>query len=293
MRPPTPRPRYTSADEDSWRWDALLPRAGDVVVCSRSKHGTTWVQAILLHLVHGVPLPAPLPVLSPWLDHLVEPLPAVLDRLEAQRHRRVIKTHTPPDGLPPASGRSLVVVARHPLDAAVSLYHHIRNLDRRRMAALAGQPVPRGRPVVELTTWISRWVVDDPDPRQVLDSLPGVAMHLRQAWDRRDDPDVLLVHYADLQADRTAEVRRLAGALGMPVGEARLADVVAATSFEAMRGRAEALVPDPVGIIADPERFFRGGRSGDGLALDPRIVEVYAQRAAALMPADLAAWLHR
>ncbi len=88
--------RYSSPDEDSARWDDFAFRSGDIVVSTRSKHGTTWVQTILLLLIHQDPdLPAPLAELSPWLDHLIEPRDAVVARLEAQTHRRVIKTHTP------------------------------------------------------------------------------------------------------------------------------------------------------------------------------------------------------
>ena len=87
--------RYRSSDEDSARWDGFAFRDGDVVVSTRSKHGTTWVQHILLLFIHGDRRRTlPLVELSPWLDHLVEPRSAVVARLDAQDHRRVIKTHT-------------------------------------------------------------------------------------------------------------------------------------------------------------------------------------------------------
>ena len=74
-------------------------------------------------------LPEPLPVMSPWLDRLVVPKDEVYARLEAQRHRRFIKTHTPLDGIPLDERATYIVVARHPLDMAVSLYHQITNLE--------------------------------------------------------------------------------------------------------------------------------------------------------------------
>ena len=98
-------------------------------------------------LVLGTPeLPAPLTVLSPWLDWLGEPQDTVYDRLAAQPHRRFIKTHTPLDGVPLDPRVHYVVVARHPLDMAVSLYHQAGNLDRVRIAELTGQPAPTGPP---------------------------------------------------------------------------------------------------------------------------------------------------
>jgi type III restriction enzyme len=158
--------RYRSSDEDSSRWDRFTYRDGDVVISTRTKHGTTWMQMICLLLIHGDPgLPAPLAELSPWLDWRIEDSDEVLDRLARQQHRRVIKTHTPLDGLPLSDRGTYVVVARHPLDAAVSLRHQGDNLDRQRMVDLAGVvPAPalstggRDRPVAE---WLSNWIDDD------------------------------------------------------------------------------------------------------------------------------------
>lgn len=89
-------------------------------------------------------LPAPLSELSPWLDWLTLPRTELLARLGAQKHRRFIKTHTPLDGIPLDQRVTYIVVARHPLDMAVSLYHHYGNLDVARIRELAGQPEPDG-----------------------------------------------------------------------------------------------------------------------------------------------------
>ena len=78
-------------------------------------------------------LPAPLGELSPWVDMLTVCTDVLRVKLEAQQHRRILKTHTPLDGLPLDPEVSYVVVARHPLDAAVSLYHEGRNIDRARL----------------------------------------------------------------------------------------------------------------------------------------------------------------
>lgn len=131
--------RYASPDEDSARWDGFPFREGDIVISTRSKSGTTWMQMICALLVFRTPdLPAPLPALSPWVDHAIEPVADVIARLEAQPHRRFVKTHTPLDGLPLDERVTYVVVARHPLDMAVSLYHQGDNIDRERLAELTG-----------------------------------------------------------------------------------------------------------------------------------------------------------
>ena len=114
---------YRSSEEDSERWRGFPHRRGDIVISTRSKSGTTWVQMICALLAFQTPrLPAPLAELSPWLDWLVEPRDEVCARLRAQRHRRFIKTHTPLDGLPLDRRVTYVVVARQPLD------HHERRI---------------------------------------------------------------------------------------------------------------------------------------------------------------------
>ena len=210
----TPPVRYRSADEDSGRWLGFPYRQGDIVISTRSKSGTTWVQMICALLVFQTPeLPDTLSRLSPWLDWLGTPRSEVYAQLSAQRHRRFIKSHTPLDGLPLDPRCTYIVTARHPLDMAVSLYHQGENLDRARIRQLLGRPGARSAaPPVgrRCTSGSLSWIDQDADPREQLDSLPGVMWHLTDAWCRRNEPNIVLVHYDDLCADLGGEMRRLA-----------------------------------------------------------------------------------
>lgn len=272
-------------------------RPDDIVISTRSKHGTTWMQMVCALLVLGTPrLPEPLAALSPWVDMLTLPVEVLQARLEAQRHRRFLKTHTPLDGLPLDPRVTYVVVARHPLDAAVSLYHQGHNLDRDRLRELTGSSEPADPPAPRrpLREWLLDWVQTEVDPRQELDSLPGVMWHLQGAWARRDAENVVLVHYDDLAADLEGQMRRLAERLGVVVHETRWPELVAAAGFPAMRERASLLAPDADGILKDRAAFFRRGTSGAGRELlTPGELERYHARAAELAAPDLLAWLHR
>jgi hypothetical protein len=292
---PTPPRHYTSPDEDSARWWTFPFRRGDIVVSTRSKSGTTWVQMICLLLVYGTPdLPAPLGALSPWLDHLVRPKEDVFALLAAQAQRRVIKTHTPLDGVPLDGRATYIVVGRHPLDVAVSLYHHGTNIDRRRMAELTGNPETPRPPLLPLHEWLLGFMEWDGDAREWLDTLPGAMLHLSDAWARRHEPNVVLVHYDDLIEDLDDAMRRLAARLGISVDEARWPALVRAATFAEMRGRASEYKPDALGVLKDPVAFFRHGVSGDGPALlSSRELAHYHERVAAMAPGDLLAWLHR
>jgi aryl sulfotransferase len=289
-----PPHRYVSPDEDSGRWLGFPFRDGDIVISARSKSGATWTQMVCALLVFGTrDLPRPLGELSPWLDHLVRPRDDVLADLAKQQHRRFIKTHTPLDGVPLDARATYIVVARNPLDMAVSLYHQGDNIDRGRVRELTGadRSPPLSRPLVR--DWLLSWIGADADPRESMDSLPGVMWHLSDAWARREEPNVVLVRYADLSADLDGEMRRLAEQLSITVREAGWPDLVQAATFEEMRGQAEWVVPNQGGILKEPAAFFRCGRSGAGreLLTDDEMA-AYEDRVTDLAPSDMLAWLH-
>lgn len=288
--------RYTSSDEDSGRWEGFELREDDIVISTRTKHGTTWMQNICALLIFQTPeLPAPIADLSPWLDWTTRPRAEVVAALDAQSHRRFIKTHTPLDGIPIDARVGYIVVARHPLDAAISLYHQQLNLDRVRWAQLTGNepPDPATR-IASLHDSLLAWIEMDLDPRAYLDNLPGVAWHLTDAWARRDEPNVVLVHYDGLQADLDGSMRRLSDRLGIPVDDGVWPELVDAARFGSMKARAGDAVPERNGVIRDHDRFFRAGVSGARFdELSAAEIARYEERMAQLTPGGLLAWLHR
>ena len=241
-------------------------------------------------------LAAPLAELSPWLDWLVTPRDELYERLAAQQHRRFIKTHTPLDGVPLDSGVTYVVVARHPLDMAISLYHQGANLDRTRLRQLTSQPEPTEKlsPRPPLHEWVLSWIDGEENPQEQLDSLPGVMWHFSDAWRRRREANVVLVHYDDLSENLEGEMRRLAGLFRIEVPDATWPKLVEAARFETMKARADQLAPDPSGILKSRQAFFRSGRRGAGRTLlSEAELDRYRQRTAQLAPSDLLAWLNR
>ena len=256
---------YRSAEEDSDRWNRFPFREGDIVVSTRSKSGTTWMQQICLSLVHGsAVLPKPLGELSPWVDWLVEPELDLFTRLGAQPERRVVKTHTPLDGVVLDPRATYVVVIRDPLDMAVSLYHQGQNLDRDRIAELTGRmSTPRSRQE-PLHDWLVQWTMSDADPRESMDSLPGVVHHACDAWSRRDDERVLIVRYEALVADLEGQMRWLANRLELQPEPDVWPSLVEGATFTRMRAEAALRTPDPHGVLKDPAAFFRRGTPGGG-----------------------------
>lgn len=290
--------RYRSHDEDSIRWHAFAHRTGDIVISTRSKSGTTWMQMICALLVLRTPdLPRPLGELSPWLDWLGASDEEMLGQLAGQTHRRFIKTHTPLDGLPLHRDVIYIVVARDPLDMAVSLFHQGNNIDRARLASLTGNrsgSTDAERDGPELIEWLRSWIDWDGPHRDRLDSLPGVFWHLNDAWVRRDQPNIVLVHYRDLLDDLSEQMANLAAVLEIDIDRAEIERLSEAATFTEMKRRSELLAPDPKRILRNRSAFFRQGQVGAARRLlSPADLAVYDLRVASLAAPGLADWLHR
>ena len=302
--PLVPRPRYRSIVSDSGRWDGFVFRPGDVVISTPSKCGTTWTQMLCALLIFDGPaFPAPLEEVSPWLDMCIRPLAEVTAALAAQTHRRFIKTHTPLDGLPLHADVTYLVVGRDPRDVAISLEHHVANMDfehflalraaavgNEDLAELPERPVPSEDPVERFRTFVA----DETPGRGGPPTLASVLHHLDTGWQRRHEPNVALFHYADLKADLAGELLRLARVLGIPCSPERARALAPEASLARMRERAAEVAPSgSQGIWKDVRAFFRSGGSGEWRErLSAADLAVYEARVAALVGPDLAAWVH-
>lgn len=88
------------------------------MIASSLKAGTSWVQTIVFKLLFPdeKKAPGPMPELSPWVDLRVPERKAKMERIEAQKHRRFLKTHLPLDALPYHKNVKYVYVVRSGLD---------------------------------------------------------------------------------------------------------------------------------------------------------------------------------
>jgi hypothetical protein len=293
--------RYRSFICDSARWDGFELRPGDIIVTTPPKCGTTWMQTLCLLLVHGAPLAVSLSDLSTWLDQELKSIDDVAAMYDAQQHRRVIKTHTPMDGIPWRDDVVYVGVGRDPRDVALSAKDHSANMDmdaaraaRDAAGAAPLSPAPGGAPSMPRT--VQTWIEDDKPVEQFGSSLAFTVHHLAHLWAIRDRPNVLLLHYSDLRADLPGSVRQVAAGLGIEVDDETVAAVVDAATFESMQADADRAAPNTtVKLWHDNRQFFAEGRVGAWRsAFSPAELAAYDERIVALCPDEsLRAWLHR
>jgi hypothetical protein len=301
------RTRYTGIVFDSARWDHFTPRPGDIVITTPPKCGTTWTQMICALLVFQTPdLPDSLDKLSPWLDMLTRPIDSVVADLDAQQHRRFIKSHSPYDALPIDANVTYICVGRDLRDVFLSWDHHIENQDflalitaRQNAVGLddVADQLAEGPPVrpERLDDRFWAWVEDERPITEWI-SLHSSIHHLESFWEHRDDRNVVMLHYDDLLDDLDGEMRALAARLGIEVPDDRWPQLVAAASFDQMRDRADVLAPDTTNAIWHSNRSFfnRGTRGQWREQLGPEAdSDRYWNRVNGLACPDVVEWTHR
>ena len=291
-------PTHTVRDyhSDSRRWDQYEPRADDIVIGTAAKVGTTWTQQIVNLLVFQSPEPRPLGELSPWLDaRIFAPIEVMLAGLQAQTHRRIIKTHLPMNAVPIYDEVRYIHTARDGRDAAMSYMHHLNShtpgaWERFDNIGLAdptiGAPMPR--PPRTPREFFHYWV-EAPGEHTA-----GGFIALEQTyWRGRRAENLLLVHYNDLKADLDGEMRRISAFLGIAVDETLWPSLVEAATFEAMKRDGDTL-------LAGMEHGFEGGhrsflhQATNGRwqgVVDPEDLARYRERIEAALSPNLIAWL--
>jgi hypothetical protein len=288
MRSPAPTQVYQNVLSDSTRWAHFEHRPGDVFVCTPPKCGTTWTQAICVMLVFGTTeLDANPAEISPWFDLQLEPLDEVTRLLDAQRHRRIIKTHTPFDGIPWFEDADYVCVYRDPRDAFFSLRNHIGNMKMQIREGALDDPDAEA-----FRVWLDHRYTP-PNGADGPPSLSELLHHFESFRAQTDLPNLGFYHYADLSDDPIGEIGRIARQLRIEASPDLVRRIAEATDFENMRRQAERFAPGAsAGMWRDTTRFFNKGTSGQWREVisvddDRRFHEVLAKR----LPESVARWL--
>jgi aryl sulfotransferase len=231
LTPDPPCRAYADGVSDSTRWAAFVPRAGDIVVSTPPKSGTTWTQGILAMLIAGDPeVDAQTSMKSPWIDFTMRDLGEVMARLEAQEHRRQVKTHTPFDGIPVWPEVRYVTVYRHPIDVHFSYRKHLAN-----MARDVGQAPLSENP----SDSFPEFLVDEVDHRGLLPLLD----HYRCTLAREPRENLIRLHYADMLRDLPGAVSAIAAHVGIALPAEVMASITKAATFASMKANAERFTP--------------------------------------------------
>ena len=161
---PTKTREYQSHHFDSTMWNDFKFRDDDIVISTYAKSGTTWMQQIVSQLLFDGKEGLPTADMSPWLDLRVPPKEVKLPMIEAQTHRRFLKTHLPVDAIVFSPKAKYIYIGRDGRDVAWSFYNHHVNANDAYYQAVNDSPGrvgpaferPQGDVVEYFRTWLAR-----------------------------------------------------------------------------------------------------------------------------------------
>lgn len=276
---------------DSTVWNELRFRDDDMVIATYAKSGTTWMQQIIGQLLFRADPDIEVAEMSPWLDLRVPPKAVKLPVVEAQTHRRFLKTHLPVDALRFSPKAKYIYIGRDGRDVVWSMYNHHANANETWYAALNDTPGRVGPPIERPPSDIRRYWRDWMDR----DGHPFWPFweNIRTWWEIRNLPNVRLIHFNDMKRDLAGEIRRIAAFFEIPIDESCFDKVVEHCSFDWMKKNARKSVPLGGAFWdAGAEVFINKGVNGrwaDVLSKDESAE--YEARASAELGPECARWL--
>src|SRR3954453_10870592 len=218
---------------DSTIWNDFAFRDDDVVIATYGKSGTTWMQQIVGQLIFEGDAEVNVAELSPWVDLRVPPKEVKLPEIEAQMHRRFLKTHLPVDALVFDPIAKYIYIARDGRDVIWSMHNHHANANAAWFSAINDTPGRVGPPVPpadsDLRRYFLNWLDNDGEP------FWPFWENVRSWWAIKHRPNVMLVHYQDLKQDLVGAMLRIAEFLDIDVDAARFPAMVEHCSFDWMK----------------------------------------------------------
>ena len=211
--------------------------------------------------------------------------------LEAQTHRRAVKTHLPVDALVMSPKAKYLYVGRDGRDVLFSLYNHHANGNALWYELLNDTPgrvgPPIGKPDPDIRRYFDTWLADDGQP------FWSFWENIRTWWGVRGLANVRLVHFNELKADLEGEMRDIARFLEIEISEATWPAVVEHCTFDYMKAHADQVAPLG-GAIFDGggSSFINKGVNGRWRdVLSPAQVAAYEAKALQELGPECAHWL--
>jgi aryl sulfotransferase len=246
---------------DSTIWNDFTFRDDDIIIATYGKSGTTWMQQIISQMLFAGDTDQDTQAMSPWVDYVIPPKEVKLPALEAQTHRRFMKTHLPVDALVYWPKAKYIYIGRDGRDVLWSFYNHHANGTEAMYNGLNNRPgrvgPPLEAPPADIREYWRAWMDRDGYPYWSLWE------NVRSWWAIRNLPNILMVHYDVLRKQMPEQMRRIAGFLGIPINESKWDVIVEHCTFEWMREHGEKIVPLRGALwVGGVKTFINKGTSG-------------------------------
>ncbi|WP_052707026.1 sulfotransferase domain-containing protein [Teredinibacter turnerae] len=253
--------RFVSRHIDSSIWQSVSIRPGDIILGSYAKSGTTWLQNILCQLVHGAGSRINVNEVSPWIESKLGNRFSVLDQIEKQTHRRILKTHLPLTYFDILPEVKYVYIARDAVDVAWSLHHHHMMANKDWYSLLNNQDIKNEKfslPIEDKRSYFFNWLYSDGHP------FWPYSDNIRSWWKARYLNNVFVLHYKNLTLDFDKTVLMLASFLETNLSSDGVKLIKECSSFEYMRVNAELFAPNGGKFwLGGAKTFFNKGKDGE------------------------------
>jgi aryl sulfotransferase len=275
---------------DSTFWDDFAFRDDDVIVGTYAKSGTTWTQQIVAQLIFQGDPDVPVNDLSPWWDMRIVP-PEVRDAVNAQTHRRVVKTHLPADALVMSPSAKYLYVARDGRDVVWSMYNHHTGFNEQMYELFNGTPglvgPPFPRPDPDIRSYFRTWLEKDGWP------FWPFWENTASWWALRNQPNVKLIHFSALKADLEGQMRSIAEFLDIELPKDVWPRAVEHCTFEYMKAHSERYAPlGGMPWEGGADTFINKGVNGRWKdVLSPEESRAYERMAVEKLGPECARWL--
>ena len=279
---------------DSTVWNDFEFRDDDIVIATYGKSGTTWVQQIVSQLLFEGAEELPVAEMSPWVDLRVPPKEVkleALEALEAQTHRRFLKTHLPVDALVFSEKAKYIFIARDGRDVVWSFYIHHAKANALWYELINDTPGRVGPPIeppcADVREYYLEWLEKDGFP------LWPFWENIKSWWDVRHLDNVKLLHFSDLKRDPEGEIRGIAEFLGVAVREETWDDIFLHCTFDYMKQHATKSTPLGGAVWDEGAKVFinRGTNGRWAETLTEEDNRRYEERALAELGPECSSWL--
>jgi aryl sulfotransferase len=276
---------------DSTVWNEFNFRDDDIVINAYSKSGTTWVQQIIAQLIWNGTGQISVSEVSPWIDCRFPSKEERLKIVEAQTHRRFMKSHLPVDTLVFSPIAKYIYIARDGRDVLWSLYNHHRNFKKDVIRDIDHVPERVGPPLglapASILQYYQEWLLKDGYPWW------PYWEHIRSWWEIKDLPNVKLIHFNNLKQDMPGEIRCIAAFLEIDIDETRWETILEHCSFDYMKANAAMSVPFGGSLFEGGAKTFMhkgvNGRWKDMLSTED--IQQYENIARQKLGVECARWL--
>lgn len=225
-------------------WPKIRRRDDDIVIATYAKFGHLRMQMIIHELVTAAA--GGQDKCLPWVELSHQKSKERIDALNAFEGRRILRTHFPADMMYNDSGK-YVFIGREPRDLVFNAFQFLGRTSDDWYNHFGQYGEPLNQPSQNFQSFWEDWMNNDGQP------LWPYFKHLQSWWEKRNEANVLLVHFLDFKENMEKELRRISDFLGLQICSESWPDILEVCEYSRVSKACleEATMDSP---------FWNGGR---------------------------------